>query len=230
MPSYPSIRTALDKRKIASGDTYLILMEISILDPTSGEVQETVYVANNNDPDGYVWNGNTYQSLPMTVDIKQSSTEVPSCTVTVFDLGNTIQGLLQNYTAPIGWPAKFYVINTADANPAADMEYEFFVNGATANAQDYSIEFTVSAENPLTLSYPARTQYKNKCFWTFKDTNCRYQDGGYKTCGVSTDVTLDTTCDNSLDGPKGCRAHCNVLNYGGFPGINDNGTQLYVEY
>jgi hypothetical protein len=31
------------------------------------------------------------------------------------------------------------------------------------------------------------------------------------------------SCDLSLQGPNGCAAHNNTQNFGGFPGLNDNG-------
>lgn len=237
MASHVSLRTALDKNKLASNDVYLLLLEIDVLDPLSGKVAETVYIVYDNDPAGYEFDGKTYMSMPLTVNLQQDSDTQPSCTLTVFDYAQVIQSRLQSYGATIGWPARFKIVNANADIVSVESEQQFFINGATANAGDFSIAFTVTAENPLTLSFPNREMFRNQCFWTFKDENCAYINGQYSSCGTTNPndgstktADLDSSCDLSLDGVNGCRAHCNTLNYGGFPDMTTSATQTYVQY
>ena len=71
----------------------------------------------------------------------------------------------------------------------------------------YVVTWTLGAENALTKQFPRRLQRRDFCQWVYKDARtCRY-NGGL------------ASCDRTLAGPLGCRAHNNVINFGGSPNL-----------
>jgi phage-related protein len=91
------------------------------------------------------------------------------------------------------------------------MEQNFVLMSAVAKDENYSIEFTLGAENPLALRFPYRQQFRNRCEWVYKGNECRYAGGL-------------PSCDLTLDGDNGCRVHNNTYNFGGFFGLNKSVT------
>jgi hypothetical protein len=206
MASHVSIATALDKNRVSSDATYLILLEVDIIDPTSADVVVTLYAANNNDD--YVFNGITYSPIPFEITLTQEKEKTPTAQIQVYDLGQIFQAALQAYGGTLGWPARLKVVNTSSPTPQIEIEQNYEIVAAQATDTDYSITFTLGAENPLTLAFPFRKQYQQRCFWAYKDSNCQYSGSM-------------PTCDYTFSQSNGCIAHGNSANYGGFPGLQN---------
>ena len=205
MPAHLTIATAIDKNKIASDTTYLVLLEMDIIDPNDGSIAATLYAVNNNEP--FVFQGVTYFSTYFEIDVSTDKETAPSATISVYDMTQTFQAQLQAYGASMDWPCRLKVVNANAPEQLVDQELDFSVLTAQASDQNYKITFTLGSENPLTLRFPPRQQFRNRCFWKYKGDQCRYAG----------DLP---TCDYSLDGANGCRVHNNVLYFGGFPGLD----------
>ena len=207
MPTHLSIATALDKNLIASNNVYLLLLEVDVINPNDGTVIQTFYLAHNNE--NFVWNGNTYISTPLEVTTTQDNQTAPTCTITIWDMGRVIQGNLQAYGWQLAWPVRMKIVNATNPAKQPEIEQDFEVLSATCKDDDYSIAFTVGAENPLTLRFPPRQQFPNRCFWKYRDNRCQYTGSL-------------PSCDYTEDGTNGCKAHNNIINYGGFPGLRQD--------
>jgi len=203
MPTHISIATALDKNKLASATVYLMLMEVDVRNST-GAVVTTIYATNNTE--AYVFGGVTYQNIPFEVTLTQEKDTLPTAQLTVYDLAQVFQAQLQAYGTVLDWPVRIKVINTSGSAATVDMQQNFSLTSAVAKDDTYNITFTLSGENPLTLRWPPRDQFRNRCFWVYKSTQCGYTGSM-------------AACDFTIDGTIGCRAHANTLNFGGFPGI-----------
>lgn len=204
MAAHLSIATALDKNRIASNVVYLMLLEVDITDPDGGQVIETVYAAMNNEP--WDFQGHTYEAIPFEVQLTQEKETAPVAQLVVYDLGQIFQAALQAYGRGISWPTRFKVINIENPTPCVEIEQDFMITAATARADEFAITFTLSAENPLTLRFPPRQQFRDRCYWIYKGPQC----------GYAGDLP---TCSYMKDDANGCKAHNNLVNFGGFPGL-----------
>ncbi len=62
---------------------------------------------------------------------------------------------------------------------------------------------------------PGRIFRADRCQWIYKEVD---------TCKYAGELS---TCDKVLEGENGCRAHDNVKNFGGFPGIPELRTTIF---
>lgn len=207
-----SLATAVDKNKLSSDNAYILLLEIDVTDPNTGDVIETMYLVNNNE--SVTFNGTEYIEIPFECELTTEKDSTPSATLTVYDYTQTILAHLTSEGWSMSWPARFKVVNTINlASGEVDLEQHFKLMDATASADKFSVEFTVGAENPLSLRFPPRQHFRNRCAWGYQ--------GGYKGVRCKYAGTL-TSCDYTYDGENGCIAHDNTLNFGGFPGVGNS--------
>lgn len=204
MAKHISIATALDKNRLNTDTVYLLLLEIDVRDSTTGAVVETIYIAHNNE--NYSFGGNTYISVPFDVKLQQDKDKIASATLSIVDYGRIFQAALQTYGSSLDWPARIKIINASNPSATIEIEQNFVLMSAVAKDNNYTIDFTLSAENPLTLQFPYRNQFRNRCDWIYKGNECRY-------------AGAMATCDYTLDGTNGCRAHSNAFNFSGFFGL-----------
>lgn len=204
-----TLATAVDKNKISSDNVYLLLLEVDIIDAQTGKISETVYIANNNET--VTFGGTAYQSVPFECELTQDKDTAPTATLTVYDFTQSIISALNEVGWSLSWPARFKVVNMKNADSGkVDMEQSFKLMDATAGSDKFVVSFTIGAENPLSLRFPVRKQFRNRCPWGYM--------GGYKgpQCKYAGDMP---SCDYTYDGANGCIAHNNTLNFGGFPGV-----------
>lgn len=203
MAIHTSLATAIDKGRLASTVVYVALLEMDILDPNTRAVTETLRFAHNTE--NYSFKGNTYLAMPFDFDVKTSKGELPTITLSIVDHSQAIQGRLQETNGGVDSPVRLLVVSTANT-ASAELTESFTVMSASCRSEDYSIAFTLGAENPLALRFPTRLFARDRCEWRFKGPRCGY------TGPV-------TSCDFTRDGANGCVAKNNAINFGGFPGI-----------
>jgi phage-related protein len=117
---------------------------------------------------------------------------------------------MEIYGGGVGFKVVVGVLNTGRLS--APPEVQEFFEVMSASASEYVVSFTLGAENPLSKIFPRRLQVKNFCAWRYKDPS---------TCGYSGGLS---SCDLTLNGVNGCKAHNNEANFGAFPGINNAGS------
>lgn len=203
MPVYTSVAAAIDKSKLASDVVYLMLLEIDVLDPTTRDVIETLRLVQNDE--NFTYRGETYVKAGFEFSIARSTTELPSVSLSVADPTQEIQARLHEYEGGVDFPVRLIVTTTATPD-TPELEEAFIIASSQAVAESYMVEFTLGAENPLSLRWPPRLQFRNRCPWRYKGAECGY-------------TGALATCDFTYDGPNGCEAHGNELRFGGFKGI-----------
>lgn len=207
MTRHTTVATAIDKHKIASAVAYIPLLEVSVVNGASdytSQPVETLYLACNNE--NFEWNGNTYTPVQFEIDVTYEQDKTPEVTLTFRDFYNVIQPRMQAYGGMMGSNVRLIVVNSSVVDSPAEMDENFNIISARANASDYTVQFVLGTENPLGLRWPPRLQFRNRCFWQYKGIECGYTG------------TLPS-CDFTMDGSNGCEAHGNQLRFGGFPGI-----------
>lgn len=203
MPVYSSVAAAIDKGKLASDVVYLALLELDILDETTKEVTETLrFVQNDED---YVYRGETYLRAGFDFSISRTQAELPSVSLSVADPTQEIQARMHANNGGVDFPIRLIIASTASPD-TPELEEAFVIIASSASSDSYMVEFTLGAENPLTLRWPVRLQFRNRCPWRYKGTECGYTGSM-------------PSCDFTLTGANGCGAHDNELRFGGFPGI-----------
>lgn len=203
-----SLATAIEKNKVASDIPFLVLLDISVINPANGGLVETLRLVNNTED--VTWNGNVYTACPFDIELKEENGSVPEVTLSVKDYTKTVMQRMEDYGGGIGFGVVVSVVRGDKNTMATDKpEIQQFFQVTVASAQEYTAQFTLGAENPLFKLFPRRLQAKNFCAWRYKDpTTCTY-------------AGALPSCDLTLNGTNGCKAHGNELNFGGFPGINN---------
>jgi phage-related protein len=193
----------IDKNKIASVNAWLVLIDIEIKD-TSGTTAETLRIVQNKE--NYVYKGNTYTALNFQMDFTQESNNEPSMSLTFEDVTGAIRDRMEEYNGGIGSTVKMMVVNTGDTDGESEIEDLYDVISATANG--IVINWKLGSENPLKYQFPYRRQYRDRCPWVYKGARCGYSGAL-------------PSCDYTLNGANGCRAHNNIVNFGGFPALRN---------
>lgn len=200
-----SLDTYINKNMVESDVPMLVALEVDVYDPATSQFVETLRVVRNNEDVELA--GEVYTAGAFEIDISTSADEEPTMTLTVVDITQTIQQFMSQYRGANGSRVTahfFFAPSTVVATP--DMSYVFSVLTSSSSESDYSISWTIGAETQLNHPIPARKQYKERCQWRYKGAECGY------TGAIE-------TCDLSLSGENGCRAHDNQIRFGGFPGI-----------
>jgi hypothetical protein len=202
-----SIATVIEANRLSSDVPFLALIDLEVVNPTTGVVVTVKHIANNGEP--VLMNGNTYEPGKFDITLTQEAGKQADVSLTVNDYTQTIQGYMEQYGGGIGSNVTLYIVNGAalDGEPEA-VEY-FQIVGATSVG--YTQQFKLGAENTLMVTFPRRRQTRDFCQARFGDPlTCKY-------------VGPLTSCDLTLKGVNGCAAHDNTINFHAYPGLNSNG-------
>jgi phage-related protein len=213
MPAYKtiSIATTIEKNKIASDVPFVVTLDITVKNAADGTTGAIFRIVKNTED--LTIGGNVYTAADFNVELKEESGAQPQITVSIADYGRAIQQMIEPYGGGVGSSVIVGVVNVARLSAPPEVQEFFEVTGTSAS--DYHVMFTLGAENPLMKLFPRRQQAKDYCAWLYKSlTTCRY--AGPKT-----------TCDLTLNGANGCKAHQNEINFGAFPGINNAGARYF---
>jgi hypothetical protein len=203
-----SVASVIEKNRIASDVAYLALLDIEVPDPVTGAVLETLRYVNNTED--VVVGGQTYMAIQFAIELSAASGETPSISLSFADYTQTVLSKMDAYSGGVGFNVRISVYASNNLN--GDPEVAEYFEVTAASATNYEVTFTLGAENALTRQFPKRVQRRDFCPWVYKDVNtCRYSG----SLG---------TCDHTLDGTLGCRAHSNVVNFGGMPSLVPSGS------
>lgn len=202
-----SVASIIEKNRLSSDVAYIALLDIEIPDPVTGDVLETLHYANNTEQ--VVRKGITYEAVQFSLELNSSSGQTPQITLGFFDFTQEVLSKMNQFNGGVGFNANISIVSSDNFDGDAEVTEYFEVIGASAS--NYEVSFSLGAENALTKQFPKRIQRRDFCPWVYKDVNtCRYSG----SMGV---------CDHSLEGTLGCRAHQNVVNFGGQPNLVPSG-------
>lgn len=202
MPDIISLATAIDKSNVSSGTAYVALMEVVIRDPATGNVTDTIRLCNNNEDITYA--GNVYTATIFDLTFSVENGEVGSASVSMNDYNGVIRQSEEDIGGVIGFSVRIMIINSDNLSDPPDMDIDYKV--VSSQSKDWKVSWSLGSESALSLPFPKRKQYRDRCRFRYKGPECGY------TGGLA-------TCDLSLDGPNGCAAHANTIHFGGFVGI-----------
>lgn len=202
MTRVSTVGQAIERNQISSDNPYIILLRIDVRDAQNQHV-EYLYLAKNTE--NVTYQGDIYSAANFEIDVKEEAGKLPQVEVSAKDISGIVRQRMEDYRGGVGFKVRLTVINADALDGPADIEEEFEVVSASA-PPGYSIHFSLGAENPLAMRFPRHLQFRDRCLWTYKGARCKY-------------AGALTTCDYTLDGANGCRAHDNVANFGGAPSL-----------
>ena len=202
MARHLSAASAIDRSRLSSSTAWLILLKLEIADPNTRQTVETVHlVANDED---ITFDGNLYTAANFVINIDQGQNQAPSVTLVAQDQTGMIERKIEDYAGGVMSQVVMMVVNSDRLEHEPEIENTFDV--VSSSAKDGVVSVELGAENPLTIQFPKHTQMKDRCSWRYKGYGCEY-------------AGPMGSCDYTLDGPNGCRAHDNVERFRGLPGL-----------
>lgn len=189
----------LEKNKLASGEAWIILVEL--------QFGSTTYRICKNNED-VVWNGNTWVAFPFELDAKTDSSkgEIPSFTIKISNVNRLMQSYAEQGNGAIGSPVILRLVHSAHLD-LTEPEIEDTFTITKVDCDSMWVYLTLSLLNPFLKEFPRQKFIKNFCRFKFKGTRCGY-------------TGTDTSCDHVL---VACKAKGNEERFGGFPAIPQGG-------
>lgn len=204
-----SIAAIIEKNRLQSDKAWLIALKIHVRNPATGAVEEVIRVVRNTEQTTIM--GEVYEPFPFDLSITEQTNELPTLTVTIQDQTQIVQSYMERFGGAIGFDVDLIVAHASTAEDAQTEPelIEYFTVIKSGLAQ-YTVTWTLGAENPLRQIFPGRRQDSEQCSFRYRSNECGYAGGL-------------PGCDLTLDGPNGCRAHRNSKNFGGYPAIISRG-------
>jgi len=195
-----TIDSVIEKNKLFSDTPYLLLLEISVLDPETKALEEVLRVCQNNED--FEFNGQVYAAANFMIDIRSEVGEMPTLQLSINDTTGAFHTQIEPYDGGLGFEVKLMVVDGSLVIGKPEIEEEFEVTSATVSG--FAVSWDLGISNPLAISFPRRMQHRELCSWRFKSRECGYS--GEKS-----------SCDYTLDGGDGCVDKDNTRRFGGYP-------------
>jgi phage-related protein len=194
------------KNAAESDDVFIWLLEVTLTDPMLGDTVLRFARATEN----VVVGGDTYSPFPFTVGehTEDLTGELRELTVGILDMTGEVTEFLKTNDvdgAKVVMSVAFYdgstyAISTSDT---------FSVVGYATNYERITLQ--LGGRNYIEAPFPNRPLDRHRCGFEYRGTLCGYVNDD--------DGSIRETCDFSLNGPNGCKAHNNEIRFGGFPSL-----------
>lgn len=213
-----SVLANVERHKIASGEPWLLLMDIEWPGtPQPGVTQLHERFVRNTDAvtfDANDGNGpQVYNPLSFQMgDLKVGSDgSVPEVEIAASNVMRALETVVEQYAGIVGANLYLYALNTANPAGEPDLTLQFTIKQTVSDAK--LVHIKCGASSPMRRLFPIYKFWPNSCIWQYKSgIGCTYSGSM-------------ATCSKTIDGTTGCKAHfpSQVLPFGGFPGIDTNG-------
>lgn len=198
-----SIASVIEANKISSANAITLAMDIDVVDPvTLNFVERLRFVNYIND---LTIGGNLYNKANFDLELKENAGEVQNISLSVQDQAGILMPYLKKYRGGIKSRVLVSIISVQPDNTTALIDFSEMFDVISSSAADYVVSIEIGAENPLTRSFPLRTQMKDRCSFRYKSPECGH--------------TGSESCDLTLTGDNGCRAKGNQSRFGGYPSL-----------
>lgn len=197
-----SVGTIIEKNKIQSEELFLILIAAEIRDE-EGVLLDTIRFVKNSE--NIIFEGHTFQAANFNMNINVQANSEPSISLVAQDQTRTLAQFIEAYGGLVDNKVTMTVVNSGNLTGPAEMREEFKITGASVD--NYVVTFQLGTDSAVSRRFPQYRQFKDRCAWKYKGPRCKYSGPLLK-------------CDYTLQGDNGCLAHNNIINFGGFPGLN----------
>jgi hypothetical protein len=208
MARHLSIGTVVEKNKIQSEDTFIILIDATIKDDYGAYVSTLSFCKNSEniiygvDKDG---NPVNYQAANFDIDLNTELNSEPTIKLSAQDQTRTLAQYIEAYGGLIGSDLTMTVVNSGALDGPPEIQETFKI--IASNVNEYVVEFDLGTESAVNKRFPLYRQFRDRCAWPYKGRRCGY-------------TGQLATCDYTLEGSNGCIAHANVARFGAFPSLD----------
>lgn len=216
-----TVASVIDKNRVSSPNVWLILLDIFITDPNTRQVVETLRIVRNNENVIYGVDSNgdpvVYTAGNFEFQIDQRQNAEPNVSITAHDQLGLIQSRMEAYAGGILSEVQMTVVNATPIDGVSglnsagsqvlavpEMQERFQIT--QSSAKEGVVSFQLGSENSLGIRFPKHRQQQDRCAWRFKGYGCQY-------------AGPVTVCDYTKDGPNGCTAKGNTINFRALPGL-----------
>lgn len=202
------------------------IIEMFVLDLNAIGVNSVLRFCNySNGVANVVWQTQTYTAVPIQATGFEyvGRGQIPTPQLTVGNVFSAITGLCQQYGDLVGakLARKRTLVKYLDGQPTANPNWYFdddvYFIDRKSNENKLTVTFELASSLDLEgVMLPRRIITANFCSWVFPPT-AQYPECPY--------VGPLTTCDKTLNGPNGCKAHFGPyaqLPIGSYPGVDNN--------
>jgi len=198
-----SLASSIEKARLDSAVPYLVLLEIEVRDSNT-LLQNTIRLVRNDED--FEYKGEVFLPTVFDLTYTEEAGRLATASLSMNDYTRAIRQQEELYGgAPSGFKVRVMVVNAG--TPEAEPEFSLYYAVKSSTASEWVVSWTLGADNILSYAFPINKQYKDRCRHRYKGEDCGY-------------TGTIATCDYTLDGPNGCKAHNNnVHRYGGFPGL-----------
>lgn len=191
-----STASIIEKNKVSTDGVYLQLLTIKYKD------EDPVRLVYNTED--VTFGGNTYHAYNFNLsEVKYTTSEIPSCTLTVSNITGAIQSLLEQYDGAGGASVNVSIINTNISDVV--LQQENFKILSCTSAKD-KVTIKLGPGFSMYRRYPLYRNMKDFCPFKFKGIECGYSGAG--------------TCNKTLND---CRKLGNNTRFGGTPTVPQGG-------
>lgn len=198
-----NLSTVIDKNKVNSDKAFLILFEVEVKDHNEDLVTTLRFVKNN---ENVVFMGETFVAANFELTISVEANKEPEVSLSCQDQTRALMSFIDIYDGLVKSNVRLLVVHEDSLDGPAEMDENFLITECSVN--EYIVSIRLGVESAVAQRFPNYRQFKNRCAWKYKGIRCKYAGGL-------------PTCDYTRDGPNGCAAHANEINFGGMPGLND---------
>jgi len=203
-----TVASVIDKNRISSDVPWLIFLDVFVIDPNTRQVVETLRIVRNNENVVFgtdeLGNPITYIAGNFEFNIDQRQNSEPNVSITAQDQIGLIQSKMEAVAGGILSEVQMTVANSDRLSDPPEMQERFQIT--QSSAKEGVVTFQLGSENPLGIQFPKHRQWQDRCAWRFRGYGCQYTGPA-------------TVCDYSKDGPNGCAAKNNTINFRALPGL-----------
>jgi len=207
-----SLAAQRDKSKLASGDAWLLLLDV-IWNGTH------MRLARNVDPVEFdAGDGNGIQTyapfnFELTVD-QPGGGQLPSASIKASNTMRILQGIIEQYAGIAGAIANIYVYNTANPKGEPDLALATTIMRTVCTAE--IANFSLSAPSPIRMLFPRFLYRATFCMWVsnYKGPQCLYA-GTPVTAATAATAAVLTTAGLGAVGPTGTTFAVSIAGFTG---------------
>ena len=163
----------IEKNKLNAASPWLILLEITLVNPADSEDTSVFRFVRNTE--NITYDSQEYTAFPFEIEPTKytSKGEIPTVTLRVSNITRIIQADLETYNGGVGSSVTVTVVHADNLSENyAELEMTFEVVACSTNAQ--WVVFTLGAPNPLRQRFPLDRYIPTHCCWRFKGVECGY--------------------------------------------------------
>jgi len=169
------------KNKMNSPDAWVLLAELTLVNPDDSEDTTTIRVARNQED--VTLDGNVYTAFPFQIEpsAENQSGELPSVRLMISNVTRVLQPDIEAYSGGVGSTVKLFAVSMSNLEESyAGLELEYEIIGCESSAE--WITLVLGAPNPLRQRFPLYKYAPSHCQWAFKSCECGYDGVDFTEC------------------------------------------------